>query len=100
MKKIPDFRDIKKEMLSLKKRVDSDFEEEVEKLKDEIVIITPVDTGFLKSSFQNVMKISDFKYKIINTANYSESILIDGKSQQLPHGIIPHIKNWQNKLKR
>ena len=74
------------------------FDEEVEILVDELIEISPKDTGFLKDSWQAPIKISDFHYRLINTAEYAWFPLIEGNSDQLPMGILPHIREWKSRM--
>lgn len=79
-------------------------------LRSALVKATPVDTSFLKSSWQPVRKTDD-GYVISNTALYADIVLagrriVQGKtygSNQLPEGIQPIIQKYneilQEKLK-
>ena len=68
---------------------------------------TPVDTGFLRSSWEAPKKTND-GYVITNTANYASIVLsgiffFDGKtvgSKQLPEGIDPILVKYNEILQR
>jgi len=97
---IPSNSQISKEIKDLKEEMYLEFENEVEMLKDELVVMTPVQTGFLRDSWNNVEKIGPGKYVLVNTANYSEIVLIRGlKNGQLPQGVLPHVRQWKDKFK-
>ena len=77
------------------------LEEFVEDIYGRIVVLTPVDTGNLRSNFYKE-KNKD-RIKIGNHAPYANNILIFGRrkingklmgSEQLPDGILPYIKSW------
>ena len=99
MRKIPNQSDIKKEFEKLQEEIDKNFLIEVEKLNDQLIVMTPVgDTGFLKQSWGNPVRIGHGIYRLVNTAVYAYPVLIEGHSNQLPMGIYPHIRQWKTKL--
>jgi hypothetical protein len=99
---------INKEIKAIEKEAEKKLKEVVEEFTDRIQIMSPVDTGNLKDNFQEPKKTSK-GYKIINSAPYATSILIygrreeDGKmvgSEQLPDGILPHIRKWIKEIEK
>lgn len=99
MKNIPSNTDIQNEFKKLKEKINKQFKEEVLKLQDELTIMTPVQTGHLRDSWQNPEKIGQGTYVLVNTALYAHKVLIQGMPKgQLPQGILPHIREWKVKL--
>lgn len=104
--KIPSKNDIKKEFDKLRRDLENNFKNEVENLVEIIKVATPVDTGFLRDSFQDLENISSKKriaFRLVNTAPYSTQILLIGReggrgSEQLPNGIFPIVYEWRNSL--
>ncbi len=100
--KIPTATEISKEIEKLKEEISEKFEDEVLKLQDSLVPLTPVDTSHLISSWEDPMKINPFKFRLRNTASYAYQILIVGReagrgSHRLPDGLLPYIRRWLNK---
>jgi hypothetical protein len=103
MAKVPSKAEIKAEIDKLKKELFEEFGDEVEKLQDELKIMTPVDTGFLVDSWNEPKYKGNGVYQLSNYANYAEQILMiglqNGKgSRKLPQGVLPHVRMWADKL--
>lgn len=96
---------IQEEMEAIKKYMEAQLLKTVNEIYSDIVSKTPVDTGNLKNSIQEygIKKTKD-GYKIGATKDskdYNYSLMIKGRrfedgkwqgSNQLPDGIIPHIR--------
>jgi hypothetical protein len=101
---IPSHSDIHNEIEKLKDRMYSEFGDEVEKLQDEISLMTPIDTGNLKDSWTPPRRTGKGIYTLNNYAEYANQILVLGRtgpgkgSLQLPLGIYPHIRKWKKRM--
>ena len=95
----PSASQISKEIKELKEKMYEEFENEAEKLNDELVVMTPVKTGYLRDSWAELEKIGPGKYALVNTAIYAENVLMTGlPNGQLPQGVLPHIRSWKAKF--
>jgi len=87
--------------LLLKQKINKKIEEELPKvaysLKTQAEIVTPVDTGNLKASYM-LPKVTQKQIVLRNVAEYAKYILIDGKSKQLPQGLLPVLKDYIKRL--
>ena len=79
--------------------------EALDELKQELVVATPVDTGNLRDSWQEVEQVDNNTFRILNTAEYASYIFYEGlngipNSKQLPDGIEPVVINWVERHKQ
>jgi len=104
MPKIPLSSDIKKEINSIKKKLDTELKKELEVLRQDIIDKTPIDTGKLQKSISRFKRIESGHYRILSPLHYSYQILVLGRtgpgmgSLQLPNGIYPEIRKWVRTL--
>ena len=88
---------IKEQLKDELKKIDEEFYNDLNQLTANLQAITPVDTGFLKQEWTEVVKNNEFNYTLRNNAEYATHVLVDGNSKQLSMGILPHIKSFFEK---
>ena len=99
MSNIPTAQQIKSSLKALCKEQCDLFADSVEELTDILKAKTPVKTGNLRDSWGKPARINDCTFKLSNNADYGYQVLIEGKSGQLPLGILPTIRQWQAEQK-
>ena len=83
-----------------KNLVKEKMRDKMDELLEEMIDITPVDTGDLKNNYE-LSEIKENQYKIRNDLTYAHQILAIGRvgkqgSEQLPDGILPFVSDFVN----
>jgi hypothetical protein len=98
---------ISSEINELRKNLMDKFKNSVFQLQSELETMTPVDTGFLRSSWNEPIQTSNYSFHLSNDASYAYYLLVLGRhfdgnkfvgSNQLPDGVLPHIRNWAKEI--